>query len=95
MLCFLANMTSVVFLSRWNAFQVKGIFRGGFTTLLRESIGNAIFFSVYENVRHHMHSQLKSASCDNSNLVDVGVGILSGGLGGMAVCFFTTEHSVQ
>ncbi|KAF3451451.1 hypothetical protein FNV43_RR07546 [Rhamnella rubrinervis] len=63
---------------------VKGIFRGGFTTLLRESIGNAIFFSVYENVRHHMHAQLKNASSDDSNLVDVGVGILSGGLGGMA-----------
>ncbi|PON61386.1 Mitochondrial substrate/solute carrier [Trema orientale] len=63
---------------------VKGIFRGGFTTLLRESIGNAVFFSVYEYVRYHMHSQLNSASSDHGNLIDVGVGIMSGGLGGMA-----------
>ncbi|KAF4353484.1 hypothetical protein CsatB_015336 [Cannabis sativa] len=63
---------------------VKGIFRGGGATLLRESIGNAAFFSVYEYVRYHMHSQLNSASSDNSNLIDVGVGIISGGLGGIA-----------
>ncbi|KAF4368364.1 hypothetical protein F8388_019081 [Cannabis sativa] len=64
---------------------VKGIFRGGGATLLRESIGNAAFFSVYEYVRYHMHSQLNSASSDNSNLIDVGVGIISGGLGGIAL----------
>ncbi|KAI5570690.1 hypothetical protein POPTR_011G056000v4 [Populus trichocarpa] len=29
---------------------VTGIFRGGFTTLLRESIGSAVFFSVYDGV---------------------------------------------
>ncbi|EXC18087.1 hypothetical protein L484_014487 [Morus notabilis] len=63
---------------------VKGIFCGGFATLLRESLGNAVFFSVYEYTRYHMHSQLKSASSDRSNLVDVGVGIMSGGLGGIA-----------
>ena len=85
MLCFLANMTSVVFLSRWNAFQVKGIFRGGFTTLLRESIGNAVFFSVYEYVRYYMHLQLKDKLSDHSNLIGMGIGIVSGGLGGVAV----------
>ncbi|XP_048438276.1 mitochondrial arginine transporter BAC1 isoform X3 [Pyrus x bretschneideri] len=64
--------------------KVRGIFRGGFTTLLRECIGNAVFFSVYEYVRYHMHLQLKSASTDHRNLIDVGVGIASGGLGGIA-----------
>ncbi|KAM1245446.1 hypothetical protein ACFX13_037510 [Malus domestica] len=63
---------------------VRGIFRGGFTTLLRECIGNAVFFSIYEYVRYHMHLQLKSASTDHRNLIDVGVGIASGGLGGIA-----------
>lgn len=63
---------------------VRGIFRGGFTTLLRESIGNAVFFSIYEHVRYHMHLHLKSASPDHRNLIDVGVGIASGGLGGIA-----------
>lgn len=63
---------------------VRGIFRGGFTTLLRESIGNAVFFTTYEYVRHYMHLQLKDASSDCNNLTDVGIGILSGGLGGMA-----------
>ncbi|XP_062160803.1 mitochondrial arginine transporter BAC1 isoform X2 [Alnus glutinosa] len=62
---------------------VTGIFRGGFTTLLRESFGNAVFFSVYEYVRYYMHSRLKAASSDNSHLIDVGIGIVSGGLGGV------------
>ncbi|KAE8652721.1 hypothetical protein Csa_013258 [Cucumis sativus] len=62
-----------------------GIFRGGFTTFLRESIGNAVFFSVYENVRYYMHSQLHSTSNSNvhGNLMDMGIGILTGGLGGV------------
>lgn len=63
---------------------VTGIFRGGFTTLLRESSGNAVFFSVYEYVRYYMHSQLKAASSDHSHLIDVGIGIVSGGLSGVA-----------
>ncbi|XP_059435794.1 mitochondrial arginine transporter BAC1 isoform X1 [Corylus avellana] len=62
---------------------VTGIFRGGFTTLLRETIGNAVFFSVYEYVRYYMHSRLKAASSENSHLIDVGIGIVSGGLGGV------------
>lgn len=56
--------------------------------MLREASGNAVFFSVYEYVRYHMHLQLKSASSDRKNLIDVGVGIVSGGLGGIAVCIF-------
>ncbi|XP_062114166.1 mitochondrial arginine transporter BAC1-like, partial [Humulus lupulus] len=63
---------------------VKGIFRGGGATFLRESIGNAVFFSFYEFVRYHMHSQLNFSSSKNNNLIDVGVGIVSGGLGGIA-----------
>ncbi|KAG5023371.1 hypothetical protein AAZX31_07G183900 [Glycine max] len=63
---------------------VKGIFRGGCATLLRESIGNAVFFSVYEYVRYYMHSNIKAASSDYTNLVDIGIGIVSGGLGGVA-----------
>ncbi|RAL49672.1 hypothetical protein DM860_001963 [Cuscuta australis] len=65
---------------------VKGIFRGGFATLLRESVGNAVFFSTYEYVRHQMHLQLKGASSKSNQLVDVGVGIMSGGIGGILVC---------
>ncbi|XP_038689444.1 mitochondrial arginine transporter BAC1-like isoform X2 [Tripterygium wilfordii] len=63
---------------------VTGIFRGGLATFLRESVGNAVFFSVYEYVRYYMHSQLKAASFNHSNLFDMGVGIVSGGLGGVA-----------
>uniref|UniRef100_A0A7N0VG84 Mitochondrial arginine transporter BAC1 n=1 Tax=Kalanchoe fedtschenkoi TaxID=63787 RepID=A0A7N0VG84_KALFE len=63
---------------------VKGIFRGGVSTFFRESIGNAAFFIAYENVRYRMHSQLKAISVDNNNVTDVGIGILSGGLGGVA-----------
>ncbi|KAJ9690490.1 hypothetical protein PVL29_012909 [Vitis rotundifolia] len=64
---------------------VTGIFRGGLTTLLRESLGNAVFFSVYEYVRYYMHLQLKAASSDHNDLIDVGIGIVTGGLGGVAV----------
>ncbi|GMN50765.1 hypothetical protein TIFTF001_019911 [Ficus carica] len=63
---------------------VKGIFRGGFATLLRESLGNAVFFSVYEYTRYHIHSRLRSSSSDHSNLADIGVGIVTGGFGGVA-----------
>lgn len=62
--------------------------------MLRESIGNAVFFSIYEHVRYHMHLHLKSASPDHRNLIDVGVGIVSGGLGGIAVCISTIWPSL-
>lgn len=80
-------------LSWWKIFQVRGIFRGGFTTLLREATGNAVFFSVYEYVRYQMHLQLNSASSGHKNLIDLGVGVLSGGLSGIAVCIFPVCHS--
>ncbi|KAK6932592.1 Mitochondrial substrate/solute carrier [Dillenia turbinata] len=63
---------------------VQGIFCGGYTTFLRESIGNAVFFSVYEYVTYYMHLQFKSSSSNYNNLIDVGTGIMSGGLGGVA-----------
>lgn len=53
--------------------------------MLRESIGNAVFFSVYEYVRYYMHLQLKPALSDHSSLIDMGIGIVTGGLGGVAV----------
>ncbi|KAI7729567.1 hypothetical protein M8C21_033946 [Ambrosia artemisiifolia] len=63
---------------------VKGLFRGGVATFSRESIGNAVFFSTYEYLRHSLHIQFKDYSSVNKNLVDVGIGIVSGGLGGIA-----------
>ena len=54
-------------------------------TFLRESLGNAVFFSVYENTRHLMHLQLKDACTEHKGLADLGIGIISGGLGGVAV----------
>jgi hypothetical protein len=77
-------------LSWWITFQVTGIFRGGFTTLLRESIGSAVFFSVYEYVRYYMHLQLKPTLSDHSNLTDMGIGIVTGGLSGVAVSTLIT-----
>lgn len=71
---------------------MKGIFRGGCTTLLRESIGNAVFMSVYEYVRHQMHSNIKVSSSNYSNLVDIGIGIAAGGLGGVGVSMLITKH---
>lgn len=81
-------------------FQVTGIFRGGLTTLLRESLGNAVFFSIYEYVRYYMHLQLKAASSDHNDLIDVGIGIVTGGLGGVAVSIdkiiiFLSRNTVQ
>lgn len=71
---------------------MKGIFRGGSTTLLRESLGNATFFSVYEYMRYHMHSHIKAASSDYSNLIDIGIGIVTGGVSGVAVSILRTKH---
>ena len=69
--------------------QVRGIFRGCLATLFRETIGNAVFFSSYEYSRYWMHSYIDSSQfSDNSHLVvakDVGIGVMSGGISGMAV----------
>ncbi|PIN07393.1 Mitochondrial carnitine-acylcarnitine carrier protein [Handroanthus impetiginosus] len=63
---------------------LTGIFRGGVATLLRESIGNAVFFSTYEYVRYYMHLPMRNVSTDPSHFIDAGIGIVSGGLGGIA-----------
>jgi hypothetical protein len=69
--------------------QVRGIFRGGLATLFREAIGNAFFFCTYEYSRYWMHNYIDSRRfSDNSHLVvakDVGIGVMSGGISGMAV----------
>nr|DAD36408.1 TPA_asm: hypothetical protein HUJ06_007049 [Nelumbo nucifera] len=68
--------------------QLKGIFRGGTATLLRGSVGNAIFFSTYEYTRYYMYMQVNSASSVYSYLpnilIDAGIGTITGGLGGVA-----------
>ncbi|KAK9714612.1 hypothetical protein RND81_06G107100 [Saponaria officinalis] len=64
---------------------VTGIFRGGTTTFLRESVGNSVFFTVYETVRHVTHSKLKDTSVEHRSMAELGIGILSGGLGGIAL----------
>jgi len=71
---------------------VKGIFRGSGTTLLRESIGNATFFSVYEYMRYHMHSRIKPASSNYNNLIEIGIGVVTGGISGVAVSILRTKH---
>lgn len=70
--------------------QLTGIFRGGHATLLRESLGNASFFTTYEYVRYYLHLQMKDSSPDWTHLIDVGIGIMSGGLGGIAVSILIT-----
>jgi solute carrier family 25 (mitochondrial carnitine/acylcarnitine transporter), member 20/29 len=69
---------------------VKGIFRGSGTTFLRESIGNATFFSVYEYMRYHMHSSIKPASSNYNNLIEIGIGVVTGGVSGVAVSILRT-----
>ncbi|KAG6391990.1 hypothetical protein SASPL_146192 [Salvia splendens] len=69
--------------SRYSS-PVDCLFRGGGAMFFRESIGNAVFFSTYEYVRYYMHKPLRDASSDLTHVIDVGVGIVSGGLGGIA-----------
>ncbi|KAG7569068.1 Mitochondrial carrier domain superfamily [Arabidopsis thaliana x Arabidopsis arenosa] len=63
---------------------VTGIFRGGSATLLRECAGNAVFFTVYEYLRYHIHSRLEDSKLKDGYLVDMGIGVFTGGLGGIA-----------
>lgn len=78
-------------------FQLKGIFRGGYTTLLRESTGNATFFTIYELSRYHMRKRLDSSSSTLGQkpklLIEAGVDIISGGLAGMSVSIHQTPSS--
>lgn len=58
--------------------------------MLRESIGNAVFFCTYEHLRYYIHAKLKDSSHDPSNIVDIGVGVVTGGLSGIAVSILIT-----
>ncbi|GFP97137.1 mitochondrial arginine transporter bac1 [Phtheirospermum japonicum] len=62
---------------------LTGLFRGGGATLLRESVGNAVFFNTYEHVRYYMHLPLRDTSSDLDRFIDVGIGIVSGGVAGI------------
>lgn len=59
---------------------------------MRESIGNSVFFTVYEYVRYHMHLKLQADSYRQRQLIDFGIGVISGGLGGVAVSIFSIFH---
>ncbi|WOK99732.1 mitochondrial arginine transporter BAC1 [Canna indica] len=67
---------------------VRGLFRGGLPTFLRESIGNTVFFSTYELSRYYLHDQFSSgasATSQHSKLfVDTGISVITGGLSGTA-----------
>ncbi|KAL6615175.1 hypothetical protein ACP70R_037445 [Stipagrostis hirtigluma subsp. patula] len=67
---------------------LRGIYRGGLATLFREAIGNAVFFCAYEYSRFWMHNYLDSPQFSASNhfvlAKDIGIGIISGGISGMA-----------
>ncbi|CAA0817876.1 Mitochondrial arginine transporter BAC1 [Striga hermonthica] len=63
---------------------LTGLFRGGSATFLRESLGNAVFFSTYEHMRYYMRLPLRDTSSDLTHFIDVGIGIVTGGLSGIA-----------
>ncbi|XP_078181293.1 mitochondrial substrate carrier family protein isoform X1 [Carex rostrata] len=65
---------------------VRGIFRGGVPTLMREAIGNSVFFGSYEFSRYWMHLRMASIPGIEKNRIlnDIGIGIVSGGFSGIA-----------
>ncbi|XP_031473858.1 mitochondrial arginine transporter BAC1 [Nymphaea colorata] len=76
---------------------IKDLFRGGLATCLRETIGNSAFFTTYELSRYFMHSTLKSQSnlTESQKIIfDVGTGVITGGLGGMAFWTFVLPLDV-
>lgn len=44
-----------------------------------------MFFTVYEYLRYRIHSRLEGSKLKDGYLVDMGIGVLTGGLGGIAV----------
>lgn len=72
--------------------QLKGLFRGGLATLFREAIGNTVFFCTYEYSRCWMHNYLDSERFSGSShfvlAKDIGIGVMSGGISGMAVSIY-------
>jgi len=67
---------------------LRGLFRGCLATLFREAIGNAVFFCSYEYSRYWMHKYLDSPRFSSSShfilAKDIGIGVMSGGISGMA-----------
>ena len=89
LLLLFSSLITVTRLMSCFVLQLKGIFRGGLATLFREAIGNAVFFCTYEYSRYWMHNYLDSVRfSDSSHFVlakDIGIGVMSGGISGMAV----------
>jgi hypothetical protein len=81
--------------------QIHGLFRGGTATMMRETFGNMLFFTTYETTRYHLFtcfgldpnranaSQTSEAAPSQSvvanTLLETGIGIVTGGLAGVAV----------
>lgn len=82
--------------------QIRGLFRGGTATVMRETFGNMLFFTTYETTRYHMfttlgldpnrvkpisqtHEAAPTQSMVVNTLLETGVGIITGGLAGVAV----------
>ena len=81
--------------------QLQGLFKGGFSTLLRECTGNSVFFMTYEFTRYRLLSALKYHEARkllaepwqkdlygksySKIIVEGVVDVISGGLSGMMV----------
>lgn len=80
---------------------IRGLFRGGTATVMRETFGNMLFFTTYETTRYHMfttlgldpnrvkpisqtHEAAPTQSMVVNTLLETGVGIITGGLAGVA-----------
>lgn len=79
---------------------IHGLFRGGTATMMRETFGNMLFFTTYETTRYHLFtcfgldpnrangSQTSEAAPSQSmvanTLLETGIGIVTGGLAGVA-----------
>ena len=78
--------------------QLRGLFRGVLATLFREAIGNAVFFCSYEYSRYWMNKYLDSPRFSSSShfvlAKDIGIGVMSGGISGMAVSILHCLNSL-
>lgn len=43
-------------------------------------------------MRYHMHSRIKPASSNYNNLIEIGIGVVTGGVSGVAVSILRTKH---
>lgn len=88
--------------------QINGLFRGGTATIMRETMGNMLFFTTYETTRYHLFTSLgldpnrakgfqtdedgSTQSMVANTLLETGIGIITGGLAGVAVSVL--DHSL-